>query len=279
MKQLTNIKTARVTADAIKSLVAERDKIHIPSRYKHLNQHKGLRPGKLHGLIAPTGAGKSTYVRSILHDVACDLPSGQILVWLSEETIDSFLTEFSPNTSLTDDQMNSIVVMSELEMSDEARRYPQIFLQDYLEYNNIKFMIFDNITTSTMFYQEKSISEQGRFVSWVKGLTAKYGMATMLVAHTGAEVNKYTNKIINENDVRGSKTIVNYLEFLYILQQFHIVDKTVQTIRIEKHRGYNVDDKFYVLSYDKGSMTYIEDNPINFETFKTLFERMHARKK
>lgn len=58
-----------------------------------LKHHKGLRPGRLHVMTAPTGADKSTMVRTFIIDQLANSPGSNILVYLSEETSLEFFTE------------------------------------------------------------------------------------------------------------------------------------------------------------------------------------------
>ena len=78
------------------------------------------------------------------------------------------------------------------------------------------------------------------------------------------------------NDIRGCKSIINVVQYCYILQRFHINEFYFPTLRITKHRGQTVDEKMYYITYDKEKNLYIEDRHLDFEEMKDNFKRRNV---
>lgn len=247
-------------------LVRKNNETHFSSKFGFLNSHNGLRRGCLHLMLGTTGGGKSTVVRSILRDFIFnkDNETRSASIWLSEETVNNFKTEMSKSVP-SHDALYRVTVSSELEKHEKGFSFSG--LQRTLVPDLI---IFDNITTSK-FYASKKPSEQITFATKLKELAIELNCAVILIAHTGAMVSDNMNRLIDPNDIRGTKDVVNLAEVLYILQRFHIGDIYFPTIRIEKARGQEVVSKFYRLNYEKTLFSYISDEPISFEKFKEAY--------
>ena len=95
-------------------------------------------------------------------------------------------------------------------------------------------------------------------------------MAVFLIAHTNTD--NYGDRFLTETDIRGGKTITNIAEFLYILQPITIGSMLRQFIHIRKHRGQNVDDKFFGLNYNKHIKAIESDFVAPFEKIKESFK-------
>ena len=254
-----------IIPEETKKLLKERSNIFYDTKLGFLKEHNGLRDGKLHLVLGTASSGKSTLVRSLLKDVIENsMECGKVLVYLSEESTQDFKIDFF--RACNDLKLNEIVVKSELRIENN-------FLNEMI--NLIKkekpnIFIFDNITTSLM-YADKRPHEQYELVKALKAECEQLKIPFVLIAHTNAETTENSNRLINMNDVRGSKSIVNLVEFLYILQRFKIRENYYPTIRIVKHRGYNVTNNLYYLVFNPEKFCYTETRNICFEEFKEAY--------
>lgn len=258
--------TAYITKAQAEKYALESDRIWNGSRFGFLNSHNGLRPGKLHTMMGVSGGGKSTMIRSMIRDFAfCkENTDKRMMVWLSEESVEDFRVEFS-RSGLDHERLVSISIFSELDEQMTPTKFQEILVNQAPA-----VLLYDNITTSS-FYADRTIRDQNRFCQWMKKLTKTENIATVMIAHTGANVNDSMNRLIEMNDIRGSKAIVNLSEFFYILQRFQLKESFFPTITISKSRGQDVVNRIYKLDYDKHFRSYTGDVAIDFEKFKKMF--------
>ena len=251
--------------EQIKKYKINSNKIFFETKLNFLKCHRGIRPNKMHLLIAPTHAGKSTLVRSLLCDYVFRNKDAKVLLILSEETRQDFLTEFS-NTVPVHDVLSNIRILSEQDWSDTSLEDFEKNINEHIDYFGIDLVLFDNITTSKL-YNDRSVKEQSAVSTWLKNLTKKTTL--FLVAHSlGSDFN---NRLLNENDIRGSKTITNLTEFLYVLQPLYVGERIYQFINIIKHRGQNIKNKFYQLVYDKELKAFSGADAVDFEQVASIF--------
>lgn len=247
-------------------LNAESHECHFRSAFNFLKAHNGIRKNKLHLLIAPTHSGKSTVARSIIRDIIFNNRDKKVLLWLTEETKKEFMIEFSETVPVCD-RLNNLTLVSEMQFSDINENNCRESFEEIVDQYSFDILIVDNITTSVM-YMDKTISTQSEVAQWYKSLTKKF--AVFLIAHTNT--NNYNDRLLDETDIRGSKTITNISEFLYILQPISVGDVLRQFILIKKHRGQIVENKFYSLNYNKHIKAIESDNIANFEKLKEVFK-------
>ena len=239
--------------------------IYFNTKINFLHQHKGLRPNKMHLLIAPTHAGKSTLVRTLLIDFVFRNKDKKVLLVLSEETKDDFLAEFS-NGVPDDDVLGNIRILSEQDWSNADIEEIQKNIKDHINHFCIDMVFFDNITTSKL-YNDRSVKEQSQVSTWLKNLTKHTSL--FLIAHSLG--NDFNNRLLDENDIRGSKTITNLTEFLYILQPFYVGERIYQFINIIKHRGQEIKNRFYQLNYNNRYKIFENADPVDFEEIARIF--------
>jgi len=239
------------------------------SQFSFLKSQNGFRKGKMHLLIGPTGSGKTTFTRSLLIDMIENNPDKKILLYLSEESLEDLKIELSKSDFSFQGKTNVYIIS---EQDDAMESVNEFFtkVDGCVTKNEIDIIIFDNITTSD-FYNDASVRDQGQFAKRIKNYCSAKQIPCLMIAHTDSKVSDNFNGIINETNIRGSKTITNLVEFLYILQRFQIGKKFVQTLRIVKHRGQNPESKLYLLTFDQNKMLYTKDNSMNFEAFKEAY--------
>lgn len=270
-------KTGYLTDSEIKEIGKKRSNVYFPTNYNFLMSHRGHRPGCLHLYLGTSGCGKSTLVRSILVDsLKFASEDVKILVWLSEEGREDFLFEVSKIIGDSRDKMKQVTVLSELSVVDKIES-PQARLEFLFEnlMQGYDLVIFDNITTS-QFYCDKRYDTQADFAIELKHAAEETESAFILVAHTKDGVYDSMNRLIDITDIRGGKSIVNILNFYYIIQRFEINNSFYPTIRILKHRGQRPEHRLYRLVFDPVTEHFSKDVALDFKEFKEAFkERNH----
>jgi len=251
-------------------LIYEQERINFNSEFSFLREHKGWRSGKMALLLAPTHAGKSTFVRSILWDAVINNPGINIGIWLSEESVSEFRTEVAkmriPWSTIT----CLIDVFSE---QDDDLSIDSI--EKRIRAKNYELLIFDNITTSQV-YNNKTNYEQARISKRIKKITQDVNCSTIIIAHTDGKAGT-KNSLIEENNIRGDKSLPNLVQFCYALQRFYISspdggDVYYTIIRTLKHRGYNCKNILHQLVYTPESFSFQRDHVIPWDKFKEVYD-------
>jgi len=258
--------------DIIKYKV-ENNKTYYFTGLKFLNCHRGIRPNKMHLLMAPTHAGKSTLTRSIITDFVYRNKGKKVMLVLSEETKQEFEAELS-NAVDGDEILQNIQVFSEQSWHNETPNGIMKFISDFVDQYRHDLLFIDNITTSKI-YNDRTVKEQSEVSTWLKIMTKK--TAVFVIAHTlGSDFN---NRLLDENDIRGSKTITNLTEFLYILQPVYVGDRIFQFINIKKHRSQDVKSKFFQLVYNPTLKVFDQDREIDFDSLASIFKQRNQLSK
>jgi ABC-type iron transport system FetAB ATPase subunit len=240
--------------------------VHAHSRLGFLNAHNGLRRASLHLVLGTTGGGKSTLVRTLLRDIIFN-PQNELSVgiWLSEETVDDYKRQVAYGMP-SHDKLLTTNAYSEL----DSKIVSEMTFFEWLEFYRPDVLIFDNITTSAL-YNDKTAKEQGSFSKKLKEATTRLNIATIIIAHTDAKATDSMGRLINLNDIRGSKNLANLVEFAYILQRFEVNDGFYPTIRVVKHRSQELVHGLYFLQYDKRIRSFSGDLAIDFKKFKEMY--------
>jgi len=236
------------------------------SHYNFLTTHRGFRDGKMHVLMGPTHAGKSTLVRSIVVDYLEFNPDRNILVWLSEESASDFATEFYAS-GYDPDKVDNLWVCSE--QDDKVNNFNK--LKEFIESGKCDMVVIDNLTTSN-FYMDTSVKAQGDMAKEIKRLAQAYEVPMLIIVHTGAAAGMNVNRLLDVNDIRGSKTICNLSEFFYILQKFSLAESSYTFLQIAKHRGQEVGHKFFMLRYLAQKKMIAEDVAVKFSEVNKAFQ-------
>jgi len=241
------------------------------TRLNIFKNHNGLRRGNMHLFTAPTGVGKSTFVRTAIIDFITNNPKKKILLWLTEETREDFeqaMAHGLPHNFKYEDVLH---VMSEQSLSvndtyDDVKKY----VEEAVEYYNYDLVILDNITTSKL-YLSNGGKNQEHAAAWLKTF-CKRNLALLVIAHTGSNVTNSSHKLIDENDVRGNKTLPNLVEFLYVLQPFYVGDRLLQVVTLFKSRNQEKHARYVGLTYMKETKTF-SDQFIPFEEMKKIYQK------
>lgn len=248
-----------------------RDTMHIKTGIKWIAQHNGWRPGKMHVIMGASHAGKSTLVRSILYDYFSNNSEGFCGMWLSEESLDD-LKEGLIDLKMPQRVEVCLDVETEYDMKDRKEATQKLI--SFMDRHKPNLFIIDNITTSIT-YEGVQFSQATEILHQLKKAAHRNNTALIVIAHSRADIGEYSGRIIEPNDVRGSKTIVNLSQFFYVLQNFKINGSVYPTLRVVKHRGYDythVKHTFWNLEYDPQTKTSIQSWFINWATFKEKYK-------
>lgn len=259
-----------IDKEGLRALKSRNEKVFIQTGLKFIDQHKGFRPGKVHTIMGKPSGGKSTIMRTILKGVCKSLGKDEkIFLWLSEESEEDFLTALSYDDVLLE-YGDQIIFCSEVhEQYDKYRtdaftRIEEVFLKE-----KPKLFIYDNLTTSKLYSEDFKI--QTAVSQKLKSMAIEHNMPMLLFAHTKSSVLK--NQLIDLNDIRGSRAIVNLSEFFYILQNFEIGKNIYNTVRVCKHRNQEIRDRMFLLNYEATTLTYKFDVELDFDEIKQLFKK------
>ena len=269
------LKKADMSETETQLLIQENLTQHYKSCFHFLNEHKGWRPGKVHTIVAPTHSGKSTMTRSLIWDWLINSPPYEkAFIWLSEETSEDFKAEFA-KLRLPQDLTHRLIIGSEQDIA-QGLTHKKLLFSESLETINPSIVFFDNVTTSE-FYFGRRLEEQASFAMFIKRKCKETNVPFIIIAHSGGAV-QMNKRLIELNDIRGGKDIVNITEFAYILQRFRVIDPMTKsehyfpTIRIEKHRGYTCDNLLFRLRFNRETVTFMEDKAIPWSEFKEAFK-------
>ena len=265
------------TPDLTEENILEKSKLrktrHFPTSVKLFSNHNGLRRNKIHTLIAPTGVGKSTFVRTMIIDFIEHNPDMKVLLWLTEETKEDFEEAFAAGVSKKVlDNMECLSVISEQSMDmTETDKDVYRYVDEIVDYYSYDLVILDNITTSKLYLGSKGEGQEYA-AGWLKNLCKK-DLALFVVAHAGGSVQENSSKLLDENDIRGNKSLPNLSEFLYILQPFYVGNRLFQFLVTKKHRNQDIGSKYIGVKYDKETGTFKESAFVTFENLKEIFKQ------
>lgn len=265
---------ARLSESEKKSKLAEQDTERFLSTWPLLQQQNGWRAGKLHIVIGPTGAGKSTFVRSLLLDFVFTNKEHHAMVALSEETSEDFMVDFN-RIPFKSDEPDRVLVLSEQDENFKSFREYGKHIEFQIEEAGIDLLVVDNLTTSE-FYSEKKPDQQMVISKFWKSLAQRMDIPVILIAHTSAEVTENYKSLIVPEHIRGSKNVINLAEFVYVLQPINMGSSRSLYLRVCKDRGQDVKDKIYRACYHESKRVY---GKIEVQTFHDFSEAFKQRNK
>lgn len=241
--------------------------VHFHSKLGFANSTNGFRRGCMHLFIAGSGAGKSTLTRTLIRDLIFEKKNNIILgLWLSEESVKEYKTLFSLG-SVSHEKLLCTEVYSEQDNNSAS----ELLFFEWLEMIKPDVLIYDNITTSK-FYMDKRPEQQSTFATKLKNAIKKLNCAALIIAHADSQQTGQRGGLLDINNIRGSKTIVNLVEFAYLVQTFKTPKGIYSILRIAKSRSQNIIHDTYLLNYLKEIMAYPTDTAIPFEKFKEVYD-------
>lgn len=258
-----------LTETEVEFLKEDNDKIFFKSNYSFINAHKGLRPGNLHTFIATPGGGKSTLVRTIIIDLI--LSRKKVGIVLSEESKADLQAELS-RTGIKHDYIEEYLkIFSEIDFGIKSAGEIFGHIHKISTSEKIDVLIYDNITTSNA-YLSLSQKDQSEFALELKKICKLYHYPLIVFAHTGSHVTEDHRTLIDMNDIRESRAIVNYSQFFYVIQSFNVGEERNVTVRTVKYRGQPTERRLFKLVYHPKTRIFCNDEYIDFEKFKDMYK-------
>lgn len=254
------------TKEEIEAQKIVNNTIFIPSRFKFLTAHNGVRPRTLHGLISNTGAGKSTLIKSIIAEVA---KYKKILIWISEESVAEYQVLIN---QLSEEILENITFVEERSIPEHVKENQKAFFNYFVEMvtaSGARMVFIDNITTSVFYNSRFGFFGQTKTCEFLLNFVKKV-CSVFYVAHTGKHVTDNYNKIVTPEDMRNSSELPMQTEYLYIIQKFTSEGKIFNILRNAKHRHHDSAAGYFSLAYEKGC--YVGDGRIDAEMVNYIFQ-------
>ena len=268
---------ADIGGDKLEILRKESLKTQFTTDLTFLGEHNGWRRGNVHVLLGASSGGKSTLLRTCLIDaLSSNNGSLKVGVVLSEESKLDFLTELNFCGAITP-LLKRLLVFSEQDNPGEIKTQRDWFkhTKTMVEAGEIDILFFDNLTTSIT-YEAMTVKEQSNMAIALKRFASAMGIPVVIFAHTSAEISETYGRIINMNNIRGCKTIVNLSQFFYIMQSFYTNDARYNTLKITKHRGQEVKDNLFQLIYEPKARVFKESIRLKFDSLKEIFKERNV---
>jgi predicted ATP-dependent serine protease len=268
------VKQANLPKEAYAAIELLRKHVYFASGLIFISEHVGYRPGCLHTFLGNSGAGKSTLVRTLVIDLLeASKPTDKIFVYLSEETVHEFLSQL--HRSGYDQNLDRLYVLSEIDFFTEKMTKKQVKekLIEGITECGASIMIFDNITTSQLYF-DLPPEGQSRTALGLSKLAKDKNIPIIIIAHTEGKITENHPRIIDQNEIRGNKTIVNLSHFFYIMQRFDLGEgHYYQTIRITKHRGQDVEHRLFGMRYHRERSIYYDFKKLKFTDFREAYKK------
>ena len=254
--------------DSVKALYEKHKKMFYPSRFRFLQSINGIRPGCMHGLLAPTGMGKSTLTRSIIADTSESTRCGIIL---SEEKFEEYAGGFIAQ----DEKIiwENVRMIRESKVVDEYETKEQQIkaIVSFALEADLKVLFWDNITTGTILGDSVRPDAMARLIELLKHELFTNDIALFFIAHTGKGVKTEQSSLFQGEDVRGSNQYYMKSDYFFNLQVKTKNDEKISFVNITKNRFHQPKNKFYVLEFIVNK--YTRDMPVAPSVIAQVFEK------
>lgn len=246
--------------DTLQERQSQNKRLFVPTRFKFLQELVGLRPHGIHGLLATTGAGKSTLTRAIIADTSENI---KCLLLLSEENPQTYFTGFMKQSETI--RRENIIVLLEKTIADFSFNNDERFkfLFESILASDCKFVFWDNVTASRLFGDSLPISRRGEFFLKLIDFLKENNIGLFYIVHTDKTIGRNQTAIFTGNNARGSDAIRMATEYYFVMQGWTIKEKIFNFITIEKHREHTVRNRHFLLIYKED--TYKSDRVSSYE--------------
>lgn len=254
--------------EVVKKLNEKHKKLFFPSRFSFLRAINGIRPGCMHGLLAPTGMGKSTLIRSIISDTSENAKCGIIL---SEEKFEEYASGFVAQNEQV--KWENVRMIRETQVIDEyPSKEEQIkAIVSFALEADLKVLFWDNITTGTILGDSVHPSAMAKLIELLKHELFINDIALFFIAHTGKSVKTEQGHLFQGEDVRGSNQYYMKSDYFFNLQIKTKNDERISFVNITKNRFHQPRNKYYVLEFIVNK--YTRDVAVAFSVIQELFEK------
>lgn len=252
----------RIDLSNTDDLKRQRETFYTPvTRFCFINDHFGLRPGKMHCLLAAAGKGKSTLCRSVLLDCAKDVPC---ILYATEESKSDLEEQFAINNVTQEDVENIYLMHEAIDIPKNLKRVESWIdkIRKVVDQTGAKVLFLDNITSSRFY---SNYENQTEMTLQLKALAEDLKIAVFIVCHTKKGIKN--NEWFKEDDVKGSTQLSITAEFFYAFNIFVVsgrgeTDAKHAFIRILKCRGYSNTSFSYDLHFDFKTFSYKGDKRV-----------------
>lgn len=254
--------------EEVKQLQEKHKKLIYPSRYRFLQAVNGIRPGCMHGLLAPASMGKSTLIRSIISDTTEIDKVGLIL---SEEKFTEYAGGFIAQNEPVNWQNLKMIRESQIVEAFESKEDQIKAIVSFAMEADIKVLFWDNITTGTILGDSVSPSKMAGLLELLKHELFTHDIALFFIAHTGKGVKTEQGTMFQGEDVRGSNQYYMKADYFFNLQTKTKNDEKISFVSITKHRFHQPKNKYYVLEFVANK--YTRDVPAPLSKILEIFEK------
>lgn len=237
--------------------------------FAFVDDHKGFRPGKIHILQARTSTGKTSIARSLFAKMSFD---HKCLWYSSEETLEDWKIKTPEHSQPREDNVFLIEEHEAKKLYSTPREFLQM-LEMTIDLKQIRFFVFDNITTTT-FYNDLKPKEQSDFLGNLKSMIAKSNCAVLILAHVSSSCK---TKLFQSDNVRGNKTLSNLAEYWYnmirvvVKGEDSIQENITTLVHVEKSRAHDNSEQIYFLKYNR-AQGYFADKQIDWKQMKNFLK-------
>lgn len=266
MNDFTNV--VNVNFDDVDNLKKNNEEFKLGrTMFNFMDDHFGVRPGCIHALHSKTSGGKTSLARSLLVNITM---SEKVLWYATEESLEDWKLKFNKLPLERNTMFLSEENIRDLDV-DGFLKYLETQIISY----SPKIVIFDNITTSK-FYNDQKIEVQNRVIQELKQMLKRHGIGMIVIAHYNGNDPR---SLFTSKDVRGSKTFPNISEYWYNLHRLRLDEKDkidgkdVAILHVEKARAHSNSDTAYQLFYDKNECRFLNDTRITWGAAKEILEK------
>lgn len=224
---------------------------------KHLTGLHGWNAGNIHTVMATTGAGKSTYVRTIIVDFLRHNPDKKILVWLSEVSIKDFKTELARLPENI--KLENIIAHSEVDSPFNSTIQE---LRESTITEDVDLFIYDNLTTSKVYSND--YKTQVSVLHQLKQNCALTEIPFVFIIHTKKGIDKYYHRLLTSDHVQGCSDIAQISEFFFVIQNVYVGARIMTHLVLEKYRNKHPRNNIFRLEYNQGLGIYDTEDPKSF---------------
>ena len=194
----------------------------------------------------------------------------KVLVWLSEETV----SEYQELINYIDiSVLDNITFVEEKDINEKYKRNQTDFFEYFeqmVEEADPYFIIIDNVTTSAFYNQRFGISGQNNAAEFLRDFPKRKEVGIFYVSHTQSNISDNYNKVVNAEDMRGSKELPLNTEYFYIIQKFTTNERQYNFLRNAKYRFHDKAAGWFALMYEKRA--YTGDQKVSFTLVNKIFK-------
>ena len=232
---------------------------------KHLVGLHGWNAGNIHTIMATTGAGKSTYVRTIIVDFLRHNPEKKILVWLSEVSIKDFKTELARLPENI--KLENIIAHSEVDSPSSSTIQN---LKECSVAQDVDLFIYDNLTTSKVYSND--YKTQVSVLHQMKQACAIAEIPFVFIIHTKKGIDKYYHRLLTSDHVQGCSDIAQISEFFFVIQNVYVGAKIMTHLILEKYRNKHPKNNIFRLEYNPELGIYDVEDPKSFKDLNDVWK-------